>query len=185
MFKIKLAENIKVNNFFNSIIIEGLLGKVKKNKKSYINVFYYKGFLFLNLPIFFDLIGKNKLKKEFSSVIKTFHNTLPNIFLSLNLGSFKSLDLIGVGYRFIDDNKDKLSIKIGFNSLVNFDIAENVKVFYDGKNKISVYGYDWELVSSICSQIKKCRKKDVYKGKGLRYENEVLYLKKSKSLSKL
>ena len=46
MFKIKLAENIKVNNFFNSIIIEGLLGKVKKNKKSYINVFYYKGFCF-------------------------------------------------------------------------------------------------------------------------------------------
>ena len=52
MFKIKLAENIKVNNFFNNIIIEGLLGKVKKNKKNYINVFYYKGFLFLNLPIF-------------------------------------------------------------------------------------------------------------------------------------
>ena len=101
------------------------------------------------------------------------------------MGSFKSLDLIGVGYRFIDENKDKLSIKIGFNSLVVFDIVENVKIFYDGKNKISVYGYDWELVSSICSQIKKCRKKDVYKGKGLRYENEVLLLKKSKSLSKL
>ena len=44
MFKIKLAENIKVNNFFNNIIIEGFLGKVKKNKKNYINVFYYKGF---------------------------------------------------------------------------------------------------------------------------------------------
>ena len=113
MFKIKLAENIKVNNFFNNIIIEGLLGKVKKNKKNYINVFYYKGFLFLNLPIFFNLIGEKKLKKEFVSVIKTFYNTLPNIFLSLNLGSFKSLDLIGVGYRFIDENKDKLSIKIG------------------------------------------------------------------------
>ena len=80
------------------------------------------------------------------------------------MGSFKVLDLIGVSYRFIDENKDKLSIKIGFNSLIVFDIVENVKIFYDGKNKISVYGYDWELY--LLSN-KKCRK-DVYKGSGLR-----------------
>ena len=62
MFKIKLAENIKVNNFFNNIIIEGLLGKVKKIKKIILMFFIYKGFfLFLNLPIFFqfDRVRKN------------------------------------------------------------------------------------------------------------------------------
>ena len=85
------------------------------------------------------MIGEKKLKKEFVSVIKTFYNTLPNIFLSLNLGSFKSLDLIGVGYRFIDENKDKLSIKIGFNSLVVFDIVENVKFFMTEKQNISLW----------------------------------------------
>ena len=73
MFKIKLAENIKVNNFFNNIIIEGLLGKVKKNKKKIILMFfYYKGFLFLNLPIFFNLIGEKKIKERICFCYKNF-----------------------------------------------------------------------------------------------------------------
>jgi len=46
MFKIKLAENIKVNNFFNNIIIEGLLGKVKKIKKIILMFFIIKVFYF-------------------------------------------------------------------------------------------------------------------------------------------
>lgn len=90
----------------------------------------------------------------------------------------KGLEIHGVGYRAkIEGNN--IVFQVGYSHPVNFEIPSDVTIALKG-NKITVEGIDKQRVGEVAAMIKRIRKPDKYKGKGIRYAGEVLKLKPGK-----
>lgn len=100
-------------------------------------------------------------------------------------GYSKNLDLFGVGYRAEAEGR-KLTLNIGFSHVVDYMAPEGIDISVGGgisgaQARIVVSGIDKQLVGQVAADIRQKRKPDPYKGKGIRYENEVIHWKAGKS----
>ena len=100
-------------------------------------------------------------------------------------GYSKNLDLFGVGYRAEAEGR-KLTLNIGFSHVVDYMAPEGIDISIGGgisgaQARIVVSGIDKQLVGQVAADIRQKRKPDPYKGKGIRYENEVIHWKAGKS----
>ncbi len=91
----------------------------------------------------------------------------------------KRLEVVGTGYNVKLQGED-LVFKLGYSHPVVFKKVVGVHFQVEGNNKVVVTGSDKQLVGQIAYQIKILKKPDVYKGKGIRYENEHLRIKPGK-----
>ncbi len=91
----------------------------------------------------------------------------------------KNLEVVGTGFNVKLQGQD-LIFKIGYSHPVVFKKIEGITYQVDGNNKCIVSGIDKQLVGQTAFQIKLLRKPDVYKGKGIRYEGEVVRIKPGK-----
>jgi len=97
----------------------------------------------------------------------------------------KTLEVRGVGYRVAQKGKD-LEFKLGFSHDILFDIPKSLKITFDEKNKniFTISGIDKQLVGQVAANIRGLKKPEPYKGKGIRYIDEVVILKAGKSAAK-
>jgi large subunit ribosomal protein L6 len=100
--------------------------------------------------------------------------------IGVTTGFTKSLIINGVGYR-AEVQGNLLILNIGYSSDFMSVIPEGLTVVADAQGKISVSGISKELVGEYCAQIRKLRKPEPYKGKGIRYETETIRRKVGKS----
>ena len=98
----------------------------------------------------------------------------------VNEGYVKTLELIGVGYRAQLQGK-KLVLSLGFSHPVEMEAVSGVEFEVEGGTKVKVKGIDKELVGAVAADIRKWRKPEPYKGKGIKYENEVIRRKEGKT----
>jgi len=89
--------------------------------------------------------------------------------------------MVGVGYRVKKISDSKISMTIGYSHPVEFDAPEGVKFEVEGNDFIIVSGFDKQLVGLTAAQIRKLKKPEPYKGKGIRYEGEVVKRKPGKA----
>jgi len=94
-------------------------------------------------------------------------------------GFEKKLNLVGVGYR-AEARGNVLGLTLGFSHPVNFKIPEGVTVETPTQTEIIVKGIDKQLVGQVAANIRRFRPPEPYKGKGVRYVNEVILLKEAK-----
>jgi len=95
-------------------------------------------------------------------------------------GFEKGLEIVGVGYR-AEKTGDKLVIRIGFSHLVEVSPLPDVSLSVEGGNRIKVTGIDREVVGEMAARIRAIRPPDAYKGKGIRYVEELVRLKAGKA----
>jgi large subunit ribosomal protein L6 len=93
----------------------------------------------------------------------------------------KELEIRGTGYKAAL-NGNKLTLNVGFIHTVDFTAPEGITFTLDGETKIAVTGVDKTLVGQVASNIRKVRKPEPYKGKGIRYLNEYIKLKPGKKV---
>jgi large subunit ribosomal protein L6 len=98
-------------------------------------------------------------------------------------GFSKDLEIIGVGYRAEVKNKN-LVLNLGFSHQVNFIIPEGIKIAVEKNTLLKITGFDKELVGLVASQIRELRKPEPYKGKGIKYSDEVIKRKVGKASGK-
>ena len=91
----------------------------------------------------------------------------------------KRLEVVGTGFNVKLKGRD-LVFKLGFSHPIIFKAQPGVSYQVEGSNKIIILGIDKQLVGQLAYQIKKIKKPDPYKGKGIRYEGELLKLKPGK-----
>ena len=103
-----------------------------------------------------------------------------NMVIGVSEGYQKNLVIIGVGYK-AELKQNILVMTLGFANDIEYVIPEGIKVALDGPTKISVSGIDKQLVGQTAAEIRSLRKPEPYKGKGIRYENEVVRSKSGKS----
>jgi large subunit ribosomal protein L6 len=103
-----------------------------------------------------------------------------NMVTGVTDGFRKSLDVTGVGYRAAMDGKT-LVLNVGYSHPVRMTPAEGVTFAVEGNNKIHVTGFDKQVVGEEASRIRRVRPPEPYKGKGIRYEGEVIRRKAGKA----
>jgi large subunit ribosomal protein L6 len=90
------------------------------------------------------------------------------------------LELVGVGYRAAKSG-DKVTLSLGFSHPVVLDPEDGIEVEVPAVNRIVIRGIDKEKVGAYAARVRSIRKPEPYKGKGIRYENEVVRRKVGKT----
>lgn len=94
-------------------------------------------------------------------------------------GFTKNLELVGVGYKARMEGT-KLVLSLGFSHDVNFPAPEGIKISCESPTQIKIFGVDKQLVGQTAAEIRKYRKPEPYKGKGVKYEGEYIRRKEGK-----
>ena len=104
-----------------------------------------------------------------------------NMVIGVSTGFQKVLEVQGVGWK-AEAAGDLLKLSLGFSHPVDYKMPKGVTAQVDGKtNKITIAAADKELLGQICANIRKLRKPEPYKGKGVRYEGEYVQRKVGKA----
>lgn len=108
----------------------------------------------------------------------TYASHVGNMVKGVNEAYEKKLIIEGVGYK-AEVSGDNVVLSVGFSNPVNMKIPSGVKTIVE-KNVIAISGIDKESVGQFAAQIRAQKKPEPYKGKGIRYENEVIRRKQGK-----
>lgn len=115
---------------------------------------------------------------------KSIHGTtralLNNMVVGVSEGFAKELDLVGVGYRAQLQGK-KLVLNVGYSHPVEFTPEDGIEVEVPSNTKIIVKGYDKAKVGALAANIRGVRPPEPYKGKGIKYVNEIIRRKEGKT----
>lgn len=106
---------------------------------------------------------------------------LANAVQGVSAGFTKQLDIVGVGYR-AEVKGPQVQFALGYSHPVIYDIPEGIAIAIDAKaNRVTVTGADRQKVGQVAAEIRRLRKPDPYKGKGIKYTNEILRRKVGKA----
>ena len=121
----------------------------------------------------------NDLKK-----MKSLHgltrSLIANMITGVSEGYEKKLEINGVGYRAQKQGK-KLILSLGYSHPVEMEDPEGLESVLDGQNKITIKGIDKQKVGQYAAEIRELRKPEPYKGKGIKYADEVIRRKVGKT----
>jgi large subunit ribosomal protein L6 len=109
----------------------------------------------------------------------TMRALVANMVTGVTKGFEKKLSLVGVGYR-AQAQGDKLNLSLGFSHPVVHQMPKGVKVATPTQTEIVITGIDKQLVGQVAAEVRALRSPEPYKGKGVRYSDEVIVLKETK-----
>ena len=123
---------------------------------------------------------KNELK-ETKQLHGTTNSVINNMLIGVSEGFKRELEINGVGYRF-QVSGNKLSIFAGYSHQVDLQIPAGIKVEMPDKSttELVISGYDKQAVSEFASNVRKVRKPEPYKGKGIKFKEEHIRRKEGK-----
>jgi len=104
-----------------------------------------------------------------------------NMVIGVNEEFTKELEIIGVGYRAAAQGPNKLDLALGFSHPVSVDAPDGISFEVPTPNRVIVKGIDKEMVGQVAANIRKIRKPEPYKGKGVRYLGEHVAKKAGKT----
>ena len=107
---------------------------------------------------------------------------LANAIGGVTAGFKRELDIVGVGFKAELRNPREIALSLGFSHSVVYKAPEGVAISYDAKaNRLTIEGIDKQKVGQVAAEIRSVRPPDAYKGKGVKYVDEVLKLKAGKT----
>ncbi len=147
-----------------------------------------KGELFVEIPGQMTVENKDGSilvkRPDESKVNRSLHGLsrtlIANIVQGVSTGFTKKLEIIGVGYRAELKGKNLL-LSLGFSHQILFSPPEEIAIELEGNNLITISGIDKQLVGQIAAKIRSFRPPEPYKGKGIRYVDEVVRKKAGKT----
>jgi large subunit ribosomal protein L6 len=167
---IKIPQNVKVTIEKKFIIVEGPLGKLKK--------------IFPDNIMFVPLLDKihffpDALYPENYANWGTARAMVNNMVLGVSQGFKTQLQLVGIGYKcFKNDNV--LTFKLGYSHVKEFKIPSGISVNLIKPTLLSIHGIDLEFVTQVAAILRSYREPEPYKGKGIKYTNEIIIKKEGK-----
>ncbi len=169
-----IPANVNVNIEDNTVTVKGPKGELKLNIVKDIQVKVEEGKL---------TVEKLKDDKITNQMHGTTNANIANMITGVSEGYKKSLECIGVGYRFNVSGK-LLTIQAGYSHPVKLTVPEGLTVNAISNTEIDVCGADKCLVGEFAANIRKVREPEPYKGKGIRYKGEHVRRKEGKKASK-
>jgi large subunit ribosomal protein L6 len=104
-----------------------------------------------------------------------------NMVIGVTEGYEKKLEIVGVGYRVLSKGPTQLEFQLGYSHSITFNAPEGITFTVEGPTRLGVQGIDKQLVGEVAANIRKLRKPEPYKGKGVRYAGEHIRRKVGKA----
>lgn len=168
---IKIPNDVNVSFKDGILFVKGPKGELKRvvNKLVTLNV--------QDNTVIVDV--KNKEDKKERSLWGTFAAHVKNMVNGVTKGFTKSLEINGVGYRVALQGAD-LKLEVGFSNPVIYKMPKEVKAKVE-KNLITLESVDKEMLGRVAAEIRVIRKPEPYKGKGIKYVEEIIRRKAGKA----
>jgi len=104
-----------------------------------------------------------------------------NMVVGVTEGYEKKLEIVGVGYRVLSKGPTQLEFQLGYSHSITFNAPEGISFTVESPTRLGVQGIDKQLVGEVAANIRKLRKPEPYKGKGVRYAGEHIRRKVGKA----
>ena len=172
--KIAIPEGVTVTVENNIVTVKGPKGELSETFNKELTITVEENNVIVKRP--------NDLK-----LIKSLHGTtnanITNMIVGVSEGYKKELEIVGVGYRF-QVTGNKVNVNAGFSHPVVVEAPAGLKVEQVNATEIAISGIDKQKVSEFAANIRKLRKPEPYKGKGIRYKGEHIRRKEGKKAAK-
>lgn len=132
-----------------------------------------------NTILFTPVAADNINSKKAMAMAGTMRSLTNNTIKGVTDGFQRKLELVGVGYRAAAAG-NVLNLTLGFSHPVKFDVPEGITVVTPTQTEIVVSGSDFQVLGQVCANIRAYRPPEPYKGKGIRYSDEVVVRKEAK-----
>ena len=159
---------VKVADGF--ITVKGPLGTISQALNKLVNIVVDGAFLK------FEPVGESR---EANAMSGTMRAIVANMVHGVTKGFERKLTLVGVGYR-AQAQGDKLNLSLGFSHPVVHQMPQGVKAETPSQTEIVIKGIDKQQVGQVAAEVRGYRPPEPYKGKGVRYADEVVILKETK-----
>ncbi len=168
---VALPDKVKVRIDGNKVLVEGPGGKQSVELNSYVTIKIEASQLVVTRKD--DTPDSRRLHGMVRALIQ-------NAVLGVSEGFKRNLEIEGVGYRAEVKGSD-LNMSLGYSHPIVFAIPAGIKVAVEKQTRIQLTGVDKALIGQVAANIRSFRPPEPYKGKGIRYEGEVIQRKEGKS----
>ncbi|GHU21944.1 50S ribosomal protein L6 [Spirochaetia bacterium] len=168
---IKIPQGVAINFQDEILAVEGPKGKLTVRYSPEVSFVSENGSITVNRA------NENKQTKAYHGL---YRNLLNNMITGVSKGFTKTLIITGVGYKAEIQGK-LLVLSLGYSSDIFVGVPEDLSVAVEAGGKLTITGIDKQRVGEFAAQIRKFREPEPYKGKGIRYEEEIIRRKVGKS----
>lgn len=172
--KIAIPNGVSVTVENNQVVVKGTKGSLTQDIHKLVEVVVEETSVTTK--------AKND-SKEANINVGTMNSLISNMVTGVSTGFSKGLEAVGVGYRF-QVSGNKINISAGFSHPVVVEVPSDLKVEQVSNTEITISGIDKQKVSEFAANIRKIRKPEPYKGKGIRYKGEYVRRKEGKKAAK-
>jgi large subunit ribosomal protein L6 len=127
------------------------------------------------------LVKRPDDERESRSLHGLTRTLIANMVTGVTEGYEKKLEIVGVGYRVLSKGPTQLEFQLGYSHSITFNAPEGITFTVESPTKLGVQGIDKQLVGETAANIRKLRKPEPYKGKGVRYAGEHIRRKVGKA----
>ncbi len=167
---IKLPSGVDVRIEPGSIEVKGPKGSLSRSVPASVSVRAEDGLL---------LVSRENDERRNRALHGLMRALIANMVKGVSEGFKKNLEIIGVGYRAAVDGKT-LRLDLGYSHPIFYPFPTGIEIKVEKNTLVSIEGIDNELVGQTAAEIRRFRKPEPYKGKGVRYAGEVIRLKVGK-----
>jgi large subunit ribosomal protein L6 len=164
---VKIDEN-------NVVTVKGPNGTLSNELSNEMQISMEDNVITINRP------SESKLHKSLHGLTRSLLN---NMVEGVTKGFEKTLEINGVGYR-AQKNGKKLVLNLGYSHPIEMEDPDGITTEVPAPNKIVVKGCDKQMVGEVAAKIRALRKPEPYKGKGIKYEDEIIRRKEGKTGAK-
>jgi len=169
-YPIPVPKGVEVNLAAGQIAVKGPLGTISQALNPHVSVESSGD------QIVCKALGNSRHADAMSGTMRAL---VANMVAGVSKGFEKRLALVGVGYR-AQAQGDKLSLTLGFSHPVVHQMPKGVKVATPTQTEIVISGVDKQKVGQVAAEVRAYRSPEPYKGKGVRYADEIVILKETK-----
>ncbi len=168
--KLTIPEGVTVNITGNVINVKGPKGELE-----------YKFSNLISVEVIDNTVVTKQIKENAKSNMMqgTTNSLINNMLIGVSTGFSRSLEAVGVGYRF-GVSGNKITINAGYSHPIVVEAPSDLSVTSESNTEITIHGIDKQKVSEFAANIRKIREPEPYKGKGIRYKDERVRRKEGK-----
>jgi large subunit ribosomal protein L6 len=168
---VKIPAGVEVKVDGAKILVKGPKGQLQREIDQRMTVTMQDGVLTVDRP------GNEKFFRALHGLYRSLIN---NMVVGVTRGFEKKLEIVGVGFKAEAKNK-RLTLQIGYSHPIVFVPPPDINISCESPTNITVSGIDKELVGQVAAKIRKFRLPEPYKGKGIKYADEVIRRKAGKT----
>lgn len=168
---ITVPSGVEVTIAGQNVAIKGPKGSLALNVAEPIQVSHTEGVITVACP------NEERITRSLHGLSRTL---VANMVEGVTKGYTLTIEIVGVGYRVAEKGKN-LEFQLGYSHNIDFPAPEGITFKVESPTKFFISGIDKQLVGEVAAKVKKLRKADPYKGKGLRLAGEIVRRKQGKT----